>query len=455
MAVSGKNPSGAREITLVRYVLKNISRRKLRSGLTISGIAICIAFFIVLAAISTGLNNYIQSELEERKEGTIYIYRPVPFSPDEFETLRAVTDEYFADSDIDYAITPTIEVTFIRKYGAAGFESNVEYYNLMGCGPEGVHTHWEQYDFTEKLHSGEHLDTIGQTQAGIVMGYRLWNDYYSNKTVGDTIDIVPKNISFKTVPWTMHDRYIAGDTNYTTEDIPPIRDVKLVGILAQSKGYRWVDYIGFLPMEFMLKAFKLYDDKNDTYYYPGITILIDDATDLDFSELEFMYKEAVVGAEGWDNRFEMRLDWLEDMENTVSSWFNIIITIISLVSIIGVSNTMLMSVSERRTELGILRALGFSRGKIKQLIFAEAIAICLIAYCISLVLGVWVSHYFNTQYELSLGLGESSIFFSPAQVSIEIVLASFCIAVLFGTIAALYPAHRATKVDPVEALRYG
>lgn len=446
---------GSKDISLLRYVIKNITRRKLRSTLTVTGLAICIAFFIVLAAISAGLSSYLLSELESRKEGYIYMFRHIPFSESEIDEIRAAADEHFRDLDTTYSINPSIYQPYARVYGEGGFGYYEEVYELVGTAPGGYNAHYERYDFSEDLHSGRHLDTVGRTEPAIVMGYRLWYDYFRNASVGDKIDLMPVNASFEFVPWYSHQRYKAGDTNISIESLAAVRDVELIGILAESPDYNRRDYNGFMPLEFMLRTFKQYDSKNDSYYYPVVNMIIEDATDFDFTELEFKIREAVPETEGWDNRFELSLSWLESMERTVSSWFYIIIAIISIVSIIGVSNTMIMSVTERRTELGTLRALGFSRGKIKQLIFSEAVVICVIAYIISLILGIIVANYFNYMYEMGLEIGESSIFFAPTELNLQIVLASLFIALFFGAVASLYPAHRATKIHPVEALRYG
>jgi ABC-type antimicrobial peptide transport system permease subunit len=447
--------SASREITLIRYVLKNIGKRKLRSGLTITGIAICIAFFIVLAAISYGLRGYLDSELATKKEGVIYMGRMVPLSSEEVDEISTITSEHFSSLDTSYRLEPEMEVPFIRVYGQGGFASYVQVYLLIGVGPNGSNSHWNQYNFDKELRAGKHLDSISRTEPGIVLGYELWNNYYRDKSVGDIIDIEPINTTFLTVPWQVHDRYLAGDKNLTSEDIGPIRNVEIIGILAKSSDDRWQDFHGYMPMEFLLRTFKLYDELNNTYYYPQLSITIDDATDFDFNALEFKFREAILELEGWDNRFELRIEWQEDMERTVSNWFFIIIAIISIVSIIGISNTMLMSVSERRIELGTLRALGLSRGIVKKLIFTEAIIICLIAFVIALVIGIGIADYFDRSYEESLETGGETIFFAPTEVNYETILVSFAIAVFFGAISALYPAHRATKLHPVEALRYG
>lgn len=115
---------------------------------------------------------------------------------------------------------------------------------------------------------------------------------------------------------------------------------------------------------------------------------------------------------------------------------------------IGVMNTMLMSVNERTREIGVLRALGWKRRAVLGLIMRESLALGVV----SVVVGVAIAFGLNWLVSLTGDMGAAmvdSIVFTP-----EVFLRGIIIALLLGAAGGLYPALRATRLEPVEALRY-
>jgi putative ABC transport system permease protein len=113
---------------------------------------------------------------------------------------------------------------------------------------------------------------------------------------------------------------------------------------------------------------------------------------------------------------------------------------------IGVMNTMLMAVLERTREIGVLRALGWRRNSILSLILREAWLLGMLGG----VVGVGVA--FGLNFLLSLApLVQDSL--SPVW-SADVFLRAAAVAITLGLIGGLYPAFRATLLQPVEALRY-
>ena len=112
---------------------------------------------------------------------------------------------------------------------------------------------------------------------------------------------------------------------------------------------------------------------------------------------------------------------------------------------IGVMNTMAMSVFERVREIGILRAVGWPGRRIAALIVSEAIGISLVALALGLVLGLLAAHFFTTQTGLSSLVSPQ---FTPGVFAWGL---AFALGV--GIIGAIYPAWRALRLSPIEALR--
>lgn len=109
---------------------------------------------------------------------------------------------------------------------------------------------------------------------------------------------------------------------------------------------------------------------------------------------------------------------------------------------IGIMNIMLVSVSERTREVGIRMAVGAKRGDVLVQFLIESVVLSCIGGLIGLALGIGGS-------QLLSFLGHWPILISPL-----VVLIAFCFAVLVGVVFGLYPANKASKLNPIEALRY-
>jgi putative ABC transport system permease protein len=139
------------------------------------------------------------------------------------------------------------------------------------------------------------------------------------------------------------------------------------------------------------------------------------------------------------------VEQLPDMQRTDE-----MISAISILAIViggvGVLNTMLMAVYERTREIGILRALGWRRRAILGLILREALILGLMGG----VAGIIVAFGLALAMKSAPMWGETY----PPVFTIEIFAKAIGVALLLGLIGGLYPAYRATRLQPVEALRY-
>ena len=117
-----------------------------------------------------------------------------------------------------------------------------------------------------------------------------------------------------------------------------------------------------------------------------------------------------------------------------------------LIGAVGVTNTMIMSVFERTREIGILRALGWRGSRIMRMIVGESLLLCFVAAVIGIVLGILATK--------ALMLVPAIASFLEPQYSSGLFLKAFAVGVGVGIAGALYPAARAVRLSPMEALRH-
>lgn len=125
---------------------------------------------------------------------------------------------------------------------------------------------------------------------------------------------------------------------------------------------------------------------------------------------------------------------------SVSAWIISIITIFG--SSIALMNIMLVSVTERTREIGVRKALGAKRSTIAFQFFVETLIIGQLGGLVGIILGITV------------GFGFSSIFDFSFVIPWSAIVAAFIITFIVAVVSGSYPALKASKLDPIEALRY-
>ena len=123
------------------------------------------------------------------------------------------------------------------------------------------------------------------------------------------------------------------------------------------------------------------------------------------------------------------------------------------VASIGIVNTLVMAILERRREIGIMKALGASDADVRGLFFAEAGAMGLVGGAVGVTLGWAIGRLINFGTNIYLERQH----FPPAQiwsVPLWLVLNAITFSIVVSLLSGLYPASRAARLDPVQALRY-
>jgi len=139
---------------------------------------------------------------------------------------------------------------------------------------------------------------------------------------------------------------------------------------------------------------------------------------------------------------ESIMSTVTDMLGTISIAVAVIAGISLVVGGIGVMNIMLVSVTERTREIGTRKALGARNSAIRVQFIVEAIIICSIGGVLGILLG------------LAMGYIGSTLIGAPSSPSLSIITIAVLFSMMIGVFFGYYPANKAAKLDPIEALRY-
>ena len=151
--------------------------------------------------------------------------------------------------------------------------------------------------------------------------------------------------------------------------------------------------------------------------------------------------------DGFPNaKAQTRDEFVDNQISGLSSVLNILYVLLALsvvVSLFGIVNTLVLTVFERTREIGMLRAIGMTRRQVRRMIRHESVITALIGAAIGIVLGVVLG-----------GLLIARVDFIDFTLPVGQLIVFTLLAIVVGIVAAIFPARRAARLDPLEALHY-
>ncbi len=374
-------------------IIRNPFRNRTRAALAIVGIAIGITTIVVLGMITGGLQTATTSTL---KAGTAEI-TVTPIGSSGFGSGGGTLNESLASDLLNIsgvANTAGVLVVTSNTTGASNSSSPSGFGGLMVNGINSSKLSLEGIDSvngTVYTNGSSNQLILGQTAAKNL-----------NKTVGNTITIFGSNFTVTGI-------YQTG--NFIT-DGGAFMSLNTLQNLTSNDGKL---------SEISVKAT---DNANVTTVSQAI-------------ENAYTNQLTATTAADQANRINQSLGFV----NTASLAISLLAIVIGG---IGIINVMIMSVFERTREIGVLKAVGWRSSRILTMILGESIILTLTAAVVGIVVGV------AGVYVLLPLIGSG---FQPV-LTVGILLRALGIAFLVGVIGGLYPAYRASRLPPTEALRY-
>ncbi len=382
---------------MLDIIFRNITQRKLRTGLTVFGIALGIFAVMTMG----GMSEYFRLHIDR----TLNLADKIQVMPEA---------GFFGGALNESLVSKVRHVPGVQDaYGLLVVPLNIESMGLLG-GDFVYGIQPEKQGLTvkdTKLTGGRYL--VPGDRYGAVVGNNVAREF--NLKVGDEIEIKRKQLARAT-------------------SITHVRNFTVVGIM-EFTGSDY-DYIVGIPLD---TAQKFYDMKDTVTYiwvvpYPG-------------TDTEDLAKRIELSVENVKAISPQQLR--KQVEQMLIVINLITISSAALATIIGglsVMNTMFMSVSERTREFGLMKAMGAEVKDILIITMGESAFLGMLGGIIGIVGGGLFVHYLN-EYLASRG----TVLF---EITPRLLAISLLFATSLGILAGGFPALRAAKMSPMEALRY-
>ncbi|MCM1185217.1 MAG: ABC transporter permease [Lachnoclostridium sp.] len=396
----------------VKIALMNIKSNKGRSFLTMLGIIIGISSVIMIISIGNGVKSGINSELNSMAGGQIYIY--ANGNNDDGIELE------FTDEDMEAIMEKVPHVKAVTPqwgFGGNAIGKKGVFYTSATFGMPGL-----EYTSNDPLVKGRYFNE---------------NDYYS----ANKVCIITESSA----------RTLFGNTNvlgmtFDFDLYGVTQEFTIIGIRKDNastlSGMMNGDTVTMeAPLSVVSSTYGFYVSMTD------LLIVSDGA--------EYASQVAADVVRLMENRHDVRgknaiglqnfNDVLSQM-NEILSYITIFVVFVAAISLlvggIGVMNIMLVSVTERTREIGIRKSLGARTGSILMQFLAESAIITLLGGIIGILIG-WAGAY-----------GVCSLIGFTAKVSVGTVLGASLFSSAVGIFFGIYPAKKAAKLSPIEALRH-
>jgi len=403
----------------IRMAVRSLRSHKLRSALTVLGIVIGIAAVVTFVTLGASLKADIVGQIDQSTANNVYLLS----TPAEDGGFPDAPQPVFTEHDIDQVaqlagvrnVVPqgTVAVSALTFAG-----DTVARQQLTATTPGA-------FDGTAFL-DGRSFEPGSHE---MVINERARTVFERNLSVGDRVRITRGSNDTVTVT-------VVGVVNRTASQLP------FQSFVDQPRFYLPTDpFYGSVVESPTLGV--------NQRAYPQVTVVADPD---DLSATRERVREYLASSDAarlQPPRYELSArtsgdiaDGLEALVDRLTRFVTGLALISLLVGAIGIANIMLVSVTERTREIGIMKAVGARNRDVLLLFLAEAALLGAVGALVAVPVGVaggWIATWYA-----DIGLTLAPVWFGIAVV----------VGVAVGAVAGLYPAWRAARVDPIDALRY-
>ena len=403
----------------IGIALDSVRSNKVRAALTSLGVAIGVTVVIAMGSAITGINHSITAILESAGPKTFFVQRyfdggiTVSDGSDELSPWRRMPWLTVDEAELIRQL-PTVRDVNIGEYtnGPVSFES----VDLKSVAIAGMSPSWNL------VNGGDILAGRNFTQMEYAAGARvvIINDKLA-QSLFPRRDAVGKRIKIFGQPFEVIGMHAEAASLFSNADEPrlAIPHTTFTKVADYWKG--WME-IAVLPTE---------------------AATVQQAQDQVTTALRT--KRGLRPGQP-DNFAIVTQDRVLDTFNKITAAFFVVMIALSSVGLmvggVGVVAIMMISVTERTREIGVRKALGATRGEIMFQFLVEAATLTLVGCIVGMALGALIAWAVRSFTPI------------PATIPLLSVVAAVIMSILTGVLFGLYPASKASRLDPVEALRY-
>ena len=408
---------------LVELSVTNIMHRQLRAWLTLLGIVIGVAALVSIVSLGAGMNASINSSLNDFDADILTITPGFSKASSNFGSGRGketqTIDEDFPtltkkdiftlqkNSNISHvmeSVSENLEIEFLSKSTTL---------NVKGINPQ----HFDEF-FSYNFDSGRKL-SVSDSYA-VVIGYTIANEKFDNViTIGRKILIDDKQFN-------------------------------VVGILEEGDS----DNSVLIPLEVM---WAMSDNELNEFSLLQAKLIDEDKLEKTEEELNsaLLISRHVTESEK-DFTISSPLAMLEQIQSitgTMTIFLAAIAAVSLIVGAVGIANSMFTSVLEKIKEIGILKALGATNGEIMKMFMIESALFGLVGGILGVIFGIFGSILLGAILGASGTMTPGKMVVSTL-VTPELVIMAIVLSVGIGFFSGVIPARSASKLKPIDALRY-
>ncbi len=398
----------------IKMSLRSIASNKVRSFLTALGVMIGVAAVIALVALGNGSQKSVEESLQSLGSNLLIVYSGQPKGPSLVRRNTTNIAPTLSDEDLEF-ITNLPGDMILHGAPESSASAQIKFSNTnTGATVVGTNTDYPAIRNFHPVYGDFFSETeLDSRKTVAVIGAQVYKDLFN-----EGFDPVGQKIRINGIGFTV------------------------IGIM-EEKGSSSTDAQIFIP----ITTFQKYISGTDKYALINIQAAnLDTMRELQkYIEDELLHLHRLASMDSADFYIANQLDLLSTMEG-VTSTFTLLLASIAAISLlvggIGIMNIMLVAVTERTREIGIRMALGAKSKDILSQFLTEAIFLSVGGGLIGIMIGVL------TAYGASRFGGMASV------ISIQSIFVAFGFAVVTGLFFGGYPAYQASKLDPIEALRY-